>query len=119
MAKMQELQPKLKALKSKYKKAKQDIEQRRKLNEETMKMYKEHGVNPAGGCLPMLVQLPIFWGFFRLLMVAVEFRHSPFLFGSPIFRSKIPMYITPILMGLTQFINQKMTPSTGTPPNSA
>ena len=113
MAKMQELQPKLKALKSKYKKAKQDIEQRRKLNEETMKMYKEHGVNPAGGCLPMLIQLPIFWGFFRLLMVAVEFRHSPFLFWITDLSVKDALYITPILMGLTQFINQKMTPTTG------
>ncbi len=113
MAKMQELQPKLKALKSKYKKAKQDIEQRRKLNEETMKMYKAHGVNPAGGCLPMLIQLPIFWGFFRLLMVAVEFRQSPFAFWITDLSLKDPYYITPILMGLTQFINQKMTPTTG------
>lgn len=113
MAKMQELQPKLKALKSKYKKAKQDIEQRRKLNEETMKMYKAHGVNPAGGCLPMLVQLPIFWGFFRLLLVAVEFRQSPFAFWITDLSLKDPYYITPILMGLTQFINQKMTPTTG------
>jgi YidC/Oxa1 family membrane protein insertase len=113
MAKMQELQPKLKALKSKYKKAKQDIEQRRKLNEETMKMYKQHGVNPAGGCLPMLIQLPIFWGFFRLLLVAVEFRQSPFIFWITDLSLKDPIYITPILMGLTQFINQKMTPTTG------
>ena len=52
MSKMQELQPKIKALKAKYKKAKKDIGQRRKMNEETMKLYKQHGVNPAGGCLP-------------------------------------------------------------------
>lgn len=113
MAKMQELQPKLKALKAKYKKAKQDIEQRRKLNEETMKLYKEHGVNPAGGCLPMLIQLPIFWGFFRLLMVAVEFRQSPFALWIGDLSLKDPYYVTPILMGITQFINQKMTPTTG------
>jgi YidC/Oxa1 family membrane protein insertase len=113
MAKMQELQPKLKALKSKYKKAKKDIEQRRKLNEETMKLYKEHGVNPAGGCLPILIQLPIFWGFFRLLVVGIEFRHSPFIFWIQDLSVKDPYYITPILMGITQFINQKMTPSAG------
>jgi len=113
MAKMQELQPKIKALKSKYKKAKKDIDQRKKLNEETMKLYKEHGVNPAGGCLPILIQLPIFWGFFRLLIVAIEFRHSPFIFWIRDLSIKDPYYITPILMGITQFINQKMTPSAG------
>jgi len=113
MAKMQELQPKIKAIKSKYKKAKKDIEQRKKLNEETMKLYKEHGVNPAGGCLPILIQLPIFWGFFRLLIVAIEFRHSPFIFWIQDLSVKDPYYITPILMGITQFISQKMTPSAG------
>jgi len=113
MAKMQELQPKIKALRSKYKKAKKDIDQRRKLNEETMKLYKEHGVNPAGGCLPILIQLPIFWGFFRLLVVAIEFRHSPFIFWIKDLSVKDPLYITPILMGITQFIHQKMTPSAG------
>jgi len=111
MARMQELQPKLKALKAKYKKAKQDIAQRRKLNEETMALYKAHGVNPAGGCLPLLIQLPIFWGFFRLLVVAVEFRHSPFILWINDLSVKDPYYITPILMGITQFISQKMTPT--------
>ncbi|HZX10180.1 MAG TPA: membrane protein insertase YidC, partial [Acidobacteriota bacterium] len=115
MAKMQELQPKIKALRSKYKKAKKDIEQRKRLNEETMKLYKEHGVNPAGGCLPILIQLPIFWGFFRLLIVAIEFRHSPFIFWIQDLSVKDPYYITPILMGITQFISQKMTPTAGDP----
>ena len=113
MSKMQELQPKIKALKSKYKKAKKDIDQRRKMNEATMKLYKEHGVNPAGGCLPMLVQLPIFWGFFRLLIVAIEFRHAPFILWLTDLSTKDPYYITPILMGLSQFISQKMTPTAG------
>jgi len=113
MSKMQELQPKIKALKSKYKKAKKDIDQRRKMNEETMKLYKQHGVNPAGGCLPMLIQLPIFWGFFRLLIVAIEFRHAPFILWLTDLSAKDPYYITPILMGLTQFISQKMTPTAG------
>ena len=70
MAKMAELQPKIKALRAKYKKSKTDIEQRRQMNEEMMKLYKEHGVNPAGGCLPMLIQLPVFWGVFRMLVVS-------------------------------------------------
>jgi len=115
MAKMQELQPKMKAIRAKYKKAKQDIALRRKMNEETMKLYKEHGVNPAGGCLPMLIQLPVFWGFFRLLIVSIEFRHSPFLLWITDLSVRDPFYVTPILMGITQFISQKMTPTTADP----
>jgi len=115
MAKMQELQPKIKALKAKYKKAKQDIGQRRKMNEETMALYKEHGVNPAGGCLPMLIQMPIFWGFFRLLVVSIEFRHSPFMLWINDLSVKDPYYVTPILMGITQYISQKMTPTSADP----
>jgi YidC/Oxa1 family membrane protein insertase len=115
MAKMAELQPKMKALRAKYKKAKQDIEQRRQMNEEMMKLYKEHGVNPAGGCLPMLIQLPVFWGVFRMLVVAVEFRHSPFMLWIGDLSVKDPTYITPLLMGATQFIQQKMTPTSADP----
>jgi YidC/Oxa1 family membrane protein insertase len=115
MAKMQELQPKIKALRAKYKKAKQDIGQRRQMNEEMMKLYKEHGINPAGGCLPMLVQIPVFWGFFRLLVVAIEFRHSPFILWISDLSVKDPYYVTPILMGATQFISQKMTPTSADP----
>ena len=113
MAKMQEIQPKLKALRNKYKNAKRDINQRRAMNEEMMKLYKEHGINPAGGCLPMLIQIPVFWGLFRMLVVAVEVRHSPFVFWIKDLSLKDPTYITPILMGITQFISQKMTPTAG------
>jgi YidC/Oxa1 family membrane protein insertase len=115
MAKMQELQPKIKALRAKYKKAKQDIAQRRQMNEEMMKLYKEHGINPAGGCLPMLIQIPVFWGFFRMLVVAVEFRQSPFILWIKDLSIKDPYYVTPLLMGATQFISQKMTPTTADP----
>lgn len=115
MAKMQELQPKMKAIKAKYKKAKKDIAQRRKMNEEIMKLYKEHGVNPAGGCLPMLIQLPIFWGFFRMLAISLEFRQSPFIFWIKDLSVHDPVYVTPILMGITQYISQKMTPTSADP----
>lgn len=115
MAKMQELQPKIKALRAKYKKAKQDIDQRRQMNEEMMKLYKEQGVNPAGGCLPMLIQIPVFWGVFRMLAVAVEFRQSPFVFWIKDLSVKDPTYVTPIMMGVTQFISQKMTPTSADP----
>jgi YidC/Oxa1 family membrane protein insertase len=115
MAKMADLQPKVKALRAKYKKAKTDIEQRRQMNEEMMKLYKEHGVNPAGGCLPLLIQLPVFWGVFRMLVVAVEFRHAPFALWITDLSVRDPYYVTPILMGITQFISQKMTPTSADP----
>jgi YidC/Oxa1 family membrane protein insertase len=115
MSKMQELQPKVKALRARYKKAKQDIGQRREMNEEMMKLYKENGVNPAGGCLPMLIQIPVFWGIFKLLAVSIELRHSPFMLWITDLSVKDPYYVTPILMGITQFISQKMTPTSADP----
>ncbi len=115
MSKMQELQPKIKAIRARFKKAKTDMAQRRRMNEEIMKLYKEQGVNPAGGCLPMLIQIPVFFGFFRLLMVAIEFRQSPFIFWITDLSARDPFYVTPILMGVTQFISQKMTPSSADP----
>jgi YidC/Oxa1 family membrane protein insertase len=115
MVKMADLQPKVKAIRNKYKKAKSDIAQRRLMNEEMMKLYKEHGVNPAGGCLPMLIQLPVFWGVFRMLVVSIEFRHAPFAFWITDLSVRDPFYVTPVLMGITQFISQKMTPTSADP----
>ena len=115
MVKMADLQPKVKAIRAKYKKAKSDIAQRRLMNEEMMKLYKEHGVNPAGGCLPMLIQLPVFYGVFRMLVVSVEFRHAPFALWITDLSVRDPFYVTPVLMGITQFISQKMTPTSADP----
>jgi YidC/Oxa1 family membrane protein insertase len=115
MVKMADLQPKVKAIRAKYKKAKSDIAQRRLMNEEMMKLYKEHGVNPAGGCLPMLIQLPVFWGVFRMLVVSIEFRHAPFALWITDLSVRDPFYVTPVLMGITQFISQKMTPTSADP----
>jgi len=115
MAKMAGLQPKIKALRNRYKKSKTDIEQRRQMNEEMMKLYKEHGVNPAGGCLPMLIQIPFFFGFYGMLRAAIEFRQSPWILWIKDLSLHDPLYITPILMGITQFISQKMTPTSADP----
>ena len=115
MVKMADLQPKVKAIRAKYKKAKSDIAQRRLMNEEMMKLYKEHGVNPAGGCLPMLIQLPVFYGVFRMLVVSIEFRHAPFALWITDLSVKDPFLVTPVLMGITQFISQKMTPTSADP----
>jgi len=112
MAKMQTLQPKMKAIRKKYKNQR-DPEQRRLMNMEIMAMYKQEKVNPAGGCLPLLLQLPILWGFFRLLSVSISVRHEPWMLWITDLSKKDPYYVLPILMGVTQLIVQKMTPSGG------
>lgn len=112
MAKMQTLQPKIKAIKKKYKNQK-DPEQRRQMNQETMALYKQEKVNPAGGCLPMLLQMPILFAFFRLLPISITFRHEPWILWITDLSVKDPIYALPILMGATQIIVSKMSPTTG------
>lgn len=110
MAKMQTLQPKIKAIKKKYKNMR-DPDQRRKMNEETMRLYKQEKVNPASGCLPMLLQLPILFGFFNLLRTCINVRHEPWILWIKDLSLKDPIYLLPILMGITQLVVQKMSPS--------
>jgi YidC/Oxa1 family membrane protein insertase len=112
MAKMQNLQPKIKAIQKKYKNTK-DMEQRKLMNQEMMALYKQEKVNPAGGCLPLLLQLPLLWGIFRLLAVSINVRHEPWLLWITDLSKKDPYYVLPILMGVTQLITQRMTPSSG------
>jgi YidC/Oxa1 family membrane protein insertase len=109
MKKMSKLQPQINALRDKYKK------DRDKLNQEIMKLYQEKKVNPASGCLPILVQIPVFFALYRALLGAIELRHAPFLFWISDLSAKDPLYITPIFMGATMVIQQKMTPTTGDP----
>ncbi len=104
MNKMQELQPYIKQLKETYK------DDPQALNKEMMALYKKHKVNPMGGCLPMLLQIPVFFALYKVLMVAIELRHAPFIFWITDLSAKDPYYITPILMGVTMLIQQKMTP---------
>ena len=80
-----------------------------------MELYKEHRVNPLGGCLPMLVQIPVFIALYKVLLGTIELRHAPFAFWITDLSVKDPYYITPIIMGATMFIQQKMTPSTMDP----
>ncbi|HDQ04215.1 MAG TPA: membrane protein insertase YidC [Deltaproteobacteria bacterium] len=109
MREMQKLQPKINELKQKYKK------DQSKIGQETMALYRAHKVNPLSGCLPLLIQLPVFIGLFNALLYAIELRHSPFFFWIQDLSAKDPYYITPILMGISQFIQQKMTPTMGDP----
>ncbi|HAM50730.1 MAG TPA: hypothetical protein DCP92_08580 [Nitrospiraceae bacterium] len=105
MRKMQELQPKLNEIKEKYKKDPQ------KMQRETMEMYKKYKVNPVGGCLPMILQIPVFYALYKVLMISIELRGAPFLFWITDLSTKDPYYILPIIMGITMVVQQKMTPS--------
>lgn len=116
MKAMQALQPKMKELKDKHK------DNKEQLNKEMMNLYKVHKVNPLGGCLPLIVQLPIFFALYKVLYVAIELRHAPFiwwindlsapesLFVLPIFGG-VHFGIMPILMGGSMFLQQKMSPT--------
>jgi YidC/Oxa1 family membrane protein insertase len=115
MKKMQKVQPKVEAIKNRYKKSRTDAEQRQKMNTEMMKLYQQEGINPMGGCLPMVLQLPILWGFYGLLQRAIELRGAPFFLWIHDLSAKDPYYITPILMTITMFLQQQLTPTTGDP----
>jgi len=121
MQKMQEINPKVQAIRQKYrsklkdKQGRPNPEMQRKMNEETMALYKAEGVNPAGGCLPMLLQIPVLFAFYSLLSAAIELRHAPWILWIQDLSAKDPLYVLPIVMGATQFIQQKMTPSAGDP----
>lgn len=118
MKAMQVLQPQVNALRSKYK------SDPRKLQEETMALYRKHRVNPMGGCLPMVAQIPVFYALYLALSVSVELQNAAFLcfgrlFGMDLWicdlASYDPTYVLPILMGVTMFVQQKMTPTPGDP----
>jgi YidC/Oxa1 family membrane protein insertase len=118
MTAMQSLQPQVNSLRAKYK------NDPRKLQEETLALYRRQGVNPMGGCLPMVAQVPIFYALYLALSVAVELQNAPFLcfgrlFGVDLWicdlASHDPTYVLPILMGISMFVQQKMTPTMGDP----
>ncbi len=109
MRAMQTLQPEMKKIREKYSGDKEA------LNKKMMELYKENRVNPMGGCLPMLVQIPVFFALYKVLLGTIELRHAPFMFWITDLSIKDPYYITPVVMGLTMFIQQKLTPSTMDP----
>jgi len=106
--KMKELQGPLKELQVKYK------TDPKRLNVETMNLYKSKGINPLGGCLPVVFQIPIFWAFFTMLRGAIELRHAGFLW-IPNLSMMDPYYILPILMGISMFFQQRLTAPMGDP----
>jgi YidC/Oxa1 family membrane protein insertase len=115
MKKMQKVQPKTEAIKAKYKKARTDPEQRQKMNVEMMQLYQKEGINPMAGCLPLILQMPILWGFYNLLSRAIELRGAPWMLWIKDLSEKDPTYVLPILMTATMFIQTYITPMTGDP----
>ncbi|MEF2145473.1 MAG: membrane protein insertase YidC [Desulfovibrionaceae bacterium] len=117
MEQMKKVQPMAAKIREKYKNDKQ------RLNQETMQLYKTYKVNPAGGCLPMVVQIPVFFGLYKALLGAIELRHAGFVDTLPFtdlvwladLSAKDPFYITPLIMGATMFLQQTMSPTTGDP----
>jgi YidC/Oxa1 family membrane protein insertase len=115
MRKMQELQPEVKAIQDRYSKLKMSDPARQKMNVEMMNLYRERGVNPASGCVPMLLTLPVLFAFYAMLSVAIELRGAPFIGWITDLSTYDPWFVTPVVMGLTQFVQQRMTPATGDP----
>jgi len=116
MRKMQEIQPEMKAIQDRYKNLKMSDPARGKMNQEMMELYKSRGVNPASGCVPMLLTLPVLFAFYSMLSVAIELRGAPFILQIHDLSARDPLYIWPVLMGVTMFVQQKMTPTGGMDP---
>ena len=109
MKKLQDIQPRMAEIREKYKSDPQRVQK------ELMELYKKNKVNPMGGCLPMLLQIPVFFALYKVLMIAIELRGAPFMLWIHDLAAKDPYYILPIVMGITMVIQQKMTPSTMEP----
>jgi len=110
MAKMRMLQPKLTAMRERI------GDDRQRMSQEMMELYKKEKVNPLGGCLPIVLQMPIFISLYWALMESVELRHSPFFGWITDLSAQDPYYILPLLMGASMFLIQKMSPTTVTDP---
>ncbi len=116
--KMQRLQPQIQAINAKYKNISIRDPRKSEQNQEVMDLYKKEGVNPVGGCLPMIIQLPFFYAFYRVLAIAIELRHAPWMWvpdlSSP---ETLPIHLLPIILIATQFLTQRLTPAAGVDPN--
>lgn len=109
MKEMQKVQPEMARLKEQYKNDKARLQQ------ETMLLYKRRKINPMSGCLPMLIQIPVFIALYNALQNTIEMRHAPFLLWITDLSAKDPIYVTPIIMGATMVLQQKMTPTAADP----
>ena len=115
MLKMQRVAPQIKSIQEKYKKYSLRDPEKAKMNEEISALYKTEGVNPAGGCLPLLIQMPFFFAYYRMLGVAMDLRHAPWLWVRDL-SAPDPHHIIPIAIVVTMLVMQRMTPQAGMDP---
>jgi YidC/Oxa1 family membrane protein insertase len=116
--KMQRVAPEIKQIQERYKKYKMNDPRKAEMNKEVMAVYSREGINPVGGCLPMLLQMPIWFGLNTALRYAIELRHANWLWVRDL-ASKDPYYVLPIVVGLSTYLVSKMTPMTSTDPQQA
>ncbi len=115
MLKMQRVAPQIKAIQEKYKKYGLRDPRKAPMNEEISALYKKEGVNPAGGCLPMLIQLPFLYAYYKMLSIALDLRHAHWLWIHDLSAAD-PMFLLPIFMVVSMLVTQKMTPQPGVDP---
>jgi len=116
--KMQALQPQIKAINEKYKNLSMRDPKKAEQNQEVMDLYKKNGVNPVGGCLPMLLQIPFLYAFYKVLSVSIEMRGAHWFWVADLSQPEtLAIHILPILLVVTQFLTQRMTPSPGMDPS--
>ena len=115
MLKMQRIQPQIKSIQEKYKKYTLRDPRKAAMNEEISGLYKKEGVNPAGGCLPLLIQFPFLIAYYRMLGVALDLRHAHWLWVTDL-SARDPFFLLPIIMVVSMFAMQRMTPQTGMDP---
>lgn len=115
MLRMKDMEPHQKAIAAKYEKYGSDMAKKAEMQKEVMAFYKKNGHNPMGGCLPMLVQMPVFFALWSMLNAVFELRHAPFIGWIHDLSSKDPIYILPLLLGASMFAQQAITPATGDP----
>ncbi|MGA2695454.1 MAG: membrane protein insertase YidC [Terriglobales bacterium] len=113
--KMQKVQPQMNAIKDKYKKYSMRDPRRQEMNVEIGALMKQEGVSPLGGCLPLIIQLPFIWAYYKMLGVLIDLRHAHWLWVSDL-SSKDPYFILPVLLVVSMVITQRMTPQTGMDP---
>jgi len=116
MQKMQKVMPEIKSIQERYKKYSMRDPRRQQMQQEIMAVYKREGVNPMGGCLPMLLQMPIWIGLYQMLNAAIELRHAPWVGWISDLSARDPYYILPVMMGVTMYVMQAMTPVTTADP---
>ncbi len=117
--KMQRVAPEIKQVQERYKKYKMNDPRKAEMNKEIMAIYSREGVNPVGGCIPQLLQLPIWFGLYRALQGTIELRHASWFGWITDLSAKDPFYILPILMGVTMYLSSKITPMPATDPQQA